>query len=123
MKKRFTIILGACIFSLALITGGIAAEAGYSSQKNISTDNNHKTNTAKDNLYYDYITNTLESAIKNNDEIQDCEININHSNNTLISVNVKIVTKDNELNTMDTDIKDYISQALEILPENITLTK
>lgn len=123
MKKRFTLILGVCTLGLALIAGGTAAEKWYSLQENISIDSyNQSTNADKDSLYYDYIINTMESAIKDNDEILDCEIDVERLNGKLISADVKVITKNDGTNALETNIRDYVSKALEISSENITLS-
>lgn len=115
MKKRFTLILGSCALAFVLIIGGIIAEVRYFSQEN-------NTNADKDSVYYDYIVSIAESAVKDNDEILNCEIAADYSNGELVTADVKVVTKNGEMSALKTNIRDYVSSALEISYENITIS-
>lgn len=136
--KKFISVLAVCVFSLILIIRNVAAEADYfpkeKSIKNVVTEadyfseevaNNDDyvgyTKGVKDNLYYQYIIEILESEIENNNEIIDCKVDINISEHKPVAANVKIIAKDDKVNVLQTDIKDYISQYLDISYENVSL--
>lgn len=138
MKKIISIVI-LCIFSLVLTAGNIVTEADYFSEKesiksvvteadcfseeNISMDDYITyIKNGEENSYCDYIISTLESVIKNIDGILDCKININSLDHKSVVVNVKVITEDGKDDVMQTNMKDYISQYLDISYEKILLT-
>jgi len=137
--KKFTLILAVCLFNFILIIGSAVAEEGdfpkeesiksavaeaddfFEEESKNTNDYNQYTENIKDSLYYDYIINVLESAVENSDEILDCKIDINFSGQKPAAADVKITAKDGGIGALQTDIKDYLSQSLNISYENIVL--
>ena len=121
--KKFISILVVCVFSLILIIGNAVTKADYfPEEKSIKSDNYiEHTKSVKDSLYYEYIIGILESEIKNIDKVLDCKIDINISEHKPVAANVKVITKDDKIDVLQADIKNYISQYLDISYQDVSL--
>lgn len=76
----------------------------------------------KKNEYFNYKEKILAEIIKDSNGISDCKIDINHSNDEVVSVDVNVVTENDNTGAWETTILNYISEALGISTEDITLT-
>lgn len=137
--KKFISILVVCVFSLILIIGNAVTKADYfpeeksiksvvteadyfSEEESIKSDNYiEHTKSVKDSLYYEYIIGILESEIKNINNVLDCKIDINISEHKPVAANVKVITKDDKIDVLQADIKNYISQYLDISYQDVSL--
>ena len=75
-----------------------------------------------ESVYCNYIENILAPQIEDYFEITACKIDVSFSNGEIVSAEIRVVTEDDETNALETDIMDYVSKALEISTENITLS-
>lgn len=80
------------------------------------------TDADKEDIFYSYLEKTMAENIIDIDGIVDCEMHINYSDGEVDSVDVSIVTEAGENNFSETDILRYISKALEISVEDISLS-
>lgn len=78
-------------------------------------------NIDKDSMYFKYLEEKVESAVKEDYEISDCEVDISYLNDEIVSVDVRIVPKDDEIKDYETDLRDAISKFLGIATESIEL--
>ena len=76
-----------------------------------------------ESVYCNYIENILTPQIENYFEISACKIDVSYSNGEIVSAEIRVVTEGDETNALETDIIDYVSKALGISTENITLSK
>ena len=75
-----------------------------------------------ESVYCNYIENILTPQIEDYFEIPACKIDVSYSNGEIVSAEIRVVTEKDETNALETDIIDYVSKALGISTENITLS-
>lgn len=125
-KKKFFLIFGCFTLIIGIIELGILIRERNSIQEEENANNyfidNMDTNIDKDSQYHDYVTDVLVEAIKEENGVKDCQININYSNGEIVSVNVNIVAEDDEVNISETDILNYVSKSLGISTEDIIVS-
>jgi len=125
-KKRFFLILGGFAFIIGITVVGFMTRKSSFFQKRENTNNycidNMDVCLDKDSLYSDYIIKALVETIKDENGVMDCRINVNYSNGEIVSANVRVVAEDNGINISETNILNYVSQALEISTEDIVLS-
>lgn len=121
MKKKFTLILGICVFILGVITGCAMTETNTYSHKDICLDD-WSTNIDKDKEYSEFIEKTLASTIKEDCHLSDCKMKVSCSNGKITSAHVYIVTREDKSDDLETDILNYVSEALEISTQKVTLS-
>ena len=84
--------------------------------------NVNTTDADKAAMYYSYLEKTMAENITDIDGIVECEMKINYSDGEVDSVDVSIVTETGENSFSETDILSYISKALGISVEDISLS-
>lgn len=122
-KKGFLLFGGCCILVIGVTIAGIMiGESSFSQEREKPNIYGKDTNIDKDSLYLDYVIKTLVKAIKDEDGILDCKIDVEHLNGKIISANVNVVAENDEINISETNILNYISKTLEISTEDIILS-
>ncbi len=124
--KKILGSLGGFVLIIGVIVMGIMIRAGSSLQKKEMEHSycidNLNSSLDKDILYYDYIIEMLVEELKEKSGVADCKIRINYSNGDILSANISVVAGADENNISETDMLDYVSQALGIPTENIELS-
>lgn len=124
--KKILGSLGGFVLIIGVIVMGIMIRAGSSLQKKEMGHSycidNLNSSLDKDSLYYDYIIEMLVEELKEKSGVADCKIRINYSNGDILSANISVVAGADENNISETDMLDYVSQALGIPTENIELS-
>ncbi len=124
--KKILGSLGGFVLIIGVIVMGIMIRAGSSLQKKEMEHSycidNLNSSLDKDSLYYDYIIEMLVEELKEKSGVADCKIRINYSNGDILSANISVVAGVDENNISETDMLDYVSQALGIPTENIELS-
>ncbi len=122
-KKKFTLILGGCVLVFGVTVGGIVANASGFSRENVYLSNeNQDIVIDKESLYSEYVAKTIASKIKDSFEIEDCEINMTYLNGEFVFADISVVTENDEVNDLETNILDYVSETLGISTQYISIT-
>ena len=125
-KKRLALIMGCGVIVICGVIAGVMVKRNAESEIiQYSLDDIQNVNIIdadKEDMYYSYMEKTMAENITGIDGIVDCEMHINYSDGEVDSVDVSIVTETDENNFSETDILTYISKALEISVEDISLS-
>lgn len=125
-KKRLALIMGCGVIVICGVIVGIMVKRNVDSESTqYSIDdiqNVNITDADREDMYYSYLEKTMSENITDIDGIVDCEMHINYSDEDVDSVDVSIVTEAGENSFSETDILSYISKALEISVEDISLS-
>ncbi len=125
-KKRLALIMGCGVIVICGVIAGIMVKRNVDSESTqYSIDdiqNVNITDADREDMYYSYLEKTMSENITDIDGIVDCEMHINYSDEDVDSVDVSIVTEAGENSFSETDILSYISKALEISVEDISLS-
>ena len=127
MKKATILSLSAAVIVIAGIVTTFATFAAENRGDSIDIylddlDTVSEGDIDKESVFFKYVTESMALNIKDHYEVTDCTINVSVSNGEIVSADVNVISVQDESDDLKTDILVYVSKALGISAENITLS-